>query len=678
MKKIHKSLLRVALSAAGILALSVNCAPPPQVHRFADCQELESFLQDQIIQAQNQPQPMQAPLMGCSGTPMAEQERSADMNDGAQSTSESNTANDFTTTNTQELNVDEADFVKNDGEHIFVLRRGHLTILDAWPADQTHIVADLDLDAGRDSEDSTTPFAMFFDQDRLLVISTFFGSGDWGGTFAGWRASTELRLYAVADQDSAPTLLRRVDIDGRYMDSRRIGDQVVVITSSQLNWPEFSTAPFSESENRARIDEYGIAGLLPRMRDEVIGQGEATEDSACSCENTFAPDDTDGRSLILVHSLSLRDETQAIHSTTVVSPWSQVYGSEKSIYLASTAWDDGGFFTPEFATTRLHKFSLADDGRSVDYQATASIQGQIHNQFSMDEEGDDFRVVVSSDNDGRNNSLLVLSQDGDQLQEVGRVDDIGKGEFVQAVRFFSDRAFVVTYPEQSFQNWQDPSLVNVHDPLLAIDLSEAHAPKLSGELEIDGYSTYIHPIDRDHLLTIGVNTDTSNVIQGLSLSIFDVTDLGAPQLAHRENLGDSFTWSEALTDHHAFTYFPASKALGIPVQLADQGVGNAGEGFRLQSTGLEVYQVDVDTGFTHLGRVEQAPMFSSSSVDAATMACIDVRRSVMMSDDNGAYVYAISTGGVSVSEISTGLPAVASVPFLSADDNLCPAGNMPL
>ena len=55
-----------------------------------------------------------------------------------------------------------------------------------------------------------------------------------------------------------------------------------------------------------------------------------------------------------------------------------------------------------------------------------------------------------------------------------------------------------------------------------------------------------------------------------------------------------------------------------------------------------------------------------------------LRRSVMIADDDGAYVYAVSTGGISVAEIVEGLPEVATVPFLSADDPMCPTQNVPL
>ena len=46
-----------------------------------------------------------------------------------------------TGTNNQVADVDEADFVKNDGQYIYLAQNGVLRIVDSWPADQTHSVS---------------------------------------------------------------------------------------------------------------------------------------------------------------------------------------------------------------------------------------------------------------------------------------------------------------------------------------------------------------------------------------------------------------------------------------------------------------------------------------------------------------------------------------------------------
>jgi hypothetical protein len=72
-------------------------------------------------------------------------------------------ASDFTTTNTQERDVDEADFVKNDSSRAFVLHDRQLVKLDTWPPESTRIAWTQPLD-GYSME-------MFLEGDRVAVFS---------------------------------------------------------------------------------------------------------------------------------------------------------------------------------------------------------------------------------------------------------------------------------------------------------------------------------------------------------------------------------------------------------------------------------------------------------------------------------------------------------------------------
>jgi len=54
-------------------------------------------------------------------------------------------ATDYSTTNTQVASVDEADYVKNDSNTIFVLSTDGLHVINAWPAAGTHEIAHLTL-----------------------------------------------------------------------------------------------------------------------------------------------------------------------------------------------------------------------------------------------------------------------------------------------------------------------------------------------------------------------------------------------------------------------------------------------------------------------------------------------------------------------------------------------------
>jgi len=263
-------------------------------------------------------------------------------------------------------------------------------------------------------------------------------------------------------------------------------------------------------------------------------------------------------------------------------------------------------------------------------------------------------------------SLLVLEEEGTALNVAGRVDDIGKGEFVQAVRFFGDRGYVVTYPEETFiddgtgQVGRRP----IVDPLFVLDIEDPRAPRLRGELKVPGYSTYLHPYGEDHLISVGVDTDTANNYQGLALSLFDVSDPDAPSLAVRLNFGDERSVSEAVANHHAFTFFAEKNLLALP--HARTATVNGG----LESSGLEVFHIDPATGIEHLGTVEQMPLLSKSSLSGfgpQDARCGGVRRSVMMADESETYVYAVSSVGITVASVDDVVHALDDVDYGSSE-----------
>jgi len=106
-------------------------------------------------------------------------------------------------------------------------------------------------------------------------------------------------------------------------------------------------------------------------------------------------------------------------------------------------------------------------------------------------------------------------------------------------------------------------------------------PRVSGELSIEGYSDYLFPIADGFLLGIGKDAvpDTNSTdlegrgawYQGVKLSLFDVTNPATPLEINSIILGERGTTSEALLDHHAYTFLPSTEShparITIPLQL---------------------------------------------------------------------------------------------------------------
>lgn len=662
---------RLAGGVAVVLVASVRCQvalPIDPLQRFESCDDLQLYLEDQILHpAVEASVANTGALEGCADEALGVAPVPRAPADEA--------AREYTSTTTQEQGVDEPDFIKNDGDKIFVLRRGQMVILSAWPADTMTVLSRTAIEG--------TPFSMLFadaapgQREQALVLSNTFDD----------RQRVVVHLYDVTDA-RAPVLQRTVGIDGSFVDARRVGEEVMLVTHAQLAVDvDLDTAPFSDDANRAKLREAGVERMLPAVSDFVVGRDDTPRvDKAAACEHTYAPRVSDGRNMLLVHALSMRDPAATLRSTGVVTGFSHVYASDQSVVLASTELNDGGYFTPDFNKTRLHKLAAFQGTGAAEYRATGVFDGVIRDEMSLDEQGGLLRMVITDEADSqdpseRSTSLLVIEEQGTELVEVARVEDIGRGESVESVRFLGNKAYVVTYPRDQGDFVLDPVTglprIPFTDPLFVIDLTEPRSPLLRGDLELGGYSAYLHPIDDGHLLAIGANTDaTTGAYLGLSIIVFDVTNPDAPAVAHRLDFGGPDAGSEALVDRHAFTYFAAEQALAIPVQRFDSVDG------LLASSALAVFHIDVADGIAPLGTIEQAGLLEATFGELTQWGgaqCASVRRSVMISDQaEGAFVYAVSTAGVVAAALEADLPTVATVRIASQGEEPCSFDGSPL
>ena len=133
--------------------------------------------------------------------------------------------------------------------------------------------------------------------------------------------------------------------------------------------------------------------------------------------------------------------------------------------------------------------------------------------------------------------VLGLNSDETEYEVIGHVGDIAPDESIWSARFMGDKAYIVTFR-------------NI-DPLWTIDLSEPKDPRVIGELEIPGVSTYIHPMGDNHLLTIGIAGDEDGLHWGVTqISIFDVSDFSNPKLASSLQLNSASSEDNGLSLIH--------------------------------------------------------------------------------------------------------------------------------
>ena len=189
-----------------------------------------------------------------------------------------------------------------------------------------------------------------------------------------------------------------------------------------------------------------------------------------------------------------------------------------------------------------------------------------------------------------------------------------------AVRFTGDTGYVVTFRQV--------------DPLYTLDLSTPSRPTVLGELEIRGYSAYLHPLGDGLLLGIGQDASDEGRALGTQLSLFDVSNLRRPVRLHSYALGSS--WSEAESDHHAFLWWGASRLAVLPVQAYNEKPFAGAVGFRVGRSGI-----DEAGRVTHDG--EAIPG------GAKRTAGIPIRRSLVVGDA----LYTVSDLGVKATRLTS-------------------------
>lgn len=406
----------------------------------------------------------------------------------------------------------------------------------------------------------------------------------------------------------------------------------------------------------AQVAAASLDDLLPGARTGDSGALVALQ----ACEDIYAPEQATPLSMLTVAQLD--PATAGLSASGVMADGWVTYASAENLYVAQTSWWwwnwDGDMLT------HIHKFAMG--GAEPSYVGSGSVEGWLYGQFAMSEHEGFLRVVstdfdwwfgtadvaVSTDEvppeetepstggggsegsegseggttegggdapdeptdpadddvvvsppdepalqEGAGNHVYVLeTSDDGSLQVVGHVSGIAPGEQIQAARMMGDKGYLVTFRRT--------------DPLFTLDLSEPTAPAVAGELVMTGYSAYLHPLGEDHLIGVGMNGTEAGQLTGLSIAVFDVSDMASPTLLHRYDIdagdGNSWAWSEALWDHHAFTY--GREVLTIPAYTErwDMETG-VWSGF----SGSMSFRVTAD-GIEELGRVDHAGLVAQS------------------------------------------------------------------
>jgi len=276
-------------------------------------------------------------------------------------------------------------------------------------------------------------------------------------------------------------------------------------------------------------------------------------------------------------------------------------------------------------TTTIYKIGV--DGLSMHISARGDFNGVLLNQFALDEKDGYLRLAANNgDWNNRLNAVYVLDSD---LAMIGSIENLAANESIQAARFVGDTLYLVTFRQI--------------DPLFVIDLSVPTEPKVLGELTMPGFSSYLHPVDADHVL--GIGREGSRV----KISLYDVSDPTNPkEVSNYLTEEGPYASSPAQWDYKAVLFSAEKNLLVIPITIYNYDSVNY-----TPFNGFFVFDVSVDSGISLRGTV---------SHDNSYYYYNDGGRSLYI----GEYLYTMTDQNVKVSALSD-LSELASMELPSSN-----------
>lgn len=495
-----------------------------------------------------------------------------DMKEATNTINENNNQEGTSKTNTQVENVDEADIVKVDENHIYYIAENKVVIINVEKPENAKKIAEI-----KYTNEVFSPNELYVTKNKLIVL------GNKSELYTSTYKTGDVQTYDIArinDNKSAiiiyditnksePKEIRRVEVDGNYVSSRMIDNNIYFVSNKYVS---------TYNLLRNNIQELDENQFKPQCKDTAISQ----EEKCIDFNRIYCFENIETSNYLILVGLNVENNEQA-NIKTFLGASENIYCSEKNMYIATTKnqYDD----KYEFLSSSTHILKFALNNGEILFTNETEVNGTVNNQFSMDEDNGYFRIATTIGklwnlDENTSNSLYVLN---DKLEEVGKIEGIAKAERIYSVRYVGNKAYMVTFREV--------------DPLFVIDLSNPASPQILGELKIPGYSTYLHPYDDTHVIGFGYDTKqegTRVTTNGLKMAMFDISDVNNPQELFKISVGDRYTTSELIYNHKALLFSKEKNIIAFPLTSYES---------RKTNSRAEIYDIDLEKGFTLKGEI---------------------------------------------------------------------------
>jgi uncharacterized secreted protein with C-terminal beta-propeller domain len=439
---------------------------------------------------------------------------------------------DFSQTNVQESGVDELNRIQYDGDYLYVAAHFQFepladrTDADLPPRDHIKIMKKQAGSPINKVHSLTLPGKMrfvsglYFDQNKLTAIGehTRFNYSENEEEWHISEREVDIAIYDVQSPEYA-SVTQHLSFNGSLISSRRIDNKLYLVSvhrPSIEGVDRSSTSNGQKQKNYERIQAADINDLMPKLTLADNSVHNLVDSNTC-----FIPQDADELDgydkLITLTTIDLNEtnfnQPDAIQSVCINAAADLIYASSQAVYVAS---DDA-------EQSRIHKFLMTD---ALAYAGTGVVSGHIsarHPGFRLSEYQNTLRVLATRrldnepehtlyifDTEPQGKTLNVISQ----LPNNQHPEPIGNpGEDVFAVRYFDDKAYIVTFGQI--------------DPLHVLDLSDTANPRQAGEIELPGHFVYLHPINKNLLLGVGQEPH-EELGSASKVSLIDVSDSANP------------------------------------------------------------------------------------------------------------------------------------------------------
>ncbi len=508
-----------------------------------------------------------------------ETEEAVDMMGAADFTAGSvNNSPEFTDTNVRTEGVAESDIIKTDGKYIYEYDQytEHLNIyaVKDGKIDKKSRINLLGI--------GISNIEMYVSGDRLIFIGDKEDDSDY------YLRKTSIIIYDISDREN-PELSKKIVQDGDY-DSSRLTDGILYT---------FTRKSFDvEKLSRKKYETY-----IPEIDGKVLENGEV-----------YIQDDICSQTYVVISAVDILKE-EITGKLGILSAGGGLYVSKNSIFLTDMQYNWETYSFRE--ETKITKLSF-ENGK-LKYEASGLIPGYLNDDYSMDEYKGNLRLVTTYFEDYTNyNALYVLDEN---LSKLSVIKHLAEGETIRSARFMGDTAYFVT-----FRNT---------DPLFAVDLSDPENPEITDYLKIPGFSAYLHPYSDGLLLGIGYNADEDGMLNGLKLSMFDVSDPMDIKEVDKLIL-DQYVAASVLDNRKALMFDESTGMFGYAsmasndrmVYLEDESFGQKGY--------FTIYDYDEDKGFETLMEYS----LTDSLTDTFTYQTMDGARGMIIDD----YLYIVESG----------------------------------